>query len=61
MPSTRISPLLALTALTLGLTGCPEKDESPLEKAGEKIEDASDKAGDGVEQAGEKIEDAVEK
>ena len=50
--------LLALMLLpTLPLVGC-KSDDGPLEKAGEKLDDAVD--GDGpVEKAGEKLDKAV--
>lgn len=49
----------------LAITGCPD-NRSPLEKAGDKIDDAVEKVGDVVdkdgplEKAGEKVDDAVE-
>jgi hypothetical protein len=58
----RLALALAITALALGSTGCPEK--GPAEKAGEKIDETVDKLthpGEGpMEKAGRKAGEAVD-
>ena len=49
---------LAALMLLLTLGGCEEK--SPIEKAGDKVEDAADEVGDAVEDAADEVEDAVD-
>jgi hypothetical protein len=49
----------ALVVLALALMGCPEK-KGPLEKAGEKMDDAMDDVGDSLENAIETVGDKVE-
>lgn len=51
--------LLLIALLSLPLVGCAE-EKGPMEKAGEKIDDAVEEAKDGVEDVGEEIGDAVE-
>ncbi len=46
------------TAVTFGVAGCEEK--GPMEKAGERMDDALEDAGDAIEDAGEKIEDKTD-
>ena len=46
------------SALAAGMVGCEEK--GPMEKAGEKVDDAADKVGDAVKDAGEEIKDAAD-
>lgn len=50
--------MLAIGALTLGMTGC-KKEEGPAEKAGRALDNAANKAGKQVEKAGEAIQDAA--
>lgn len=45
--------------LAFGTVACVEK-KGPMEKAGEKIDDAVDDIGDNIEDAGDEIEDAVD-
>lgn len=61
-----VIPIVALLA-AVSLGAC-EKKEGPLERAGQKVDEAVEKAADKLEskegpaqQAGEKIDDAVEK
>jgi PBP1b-binding outer membrane lipoprotein LpoB len=62
---TRISILTAILAFSLFLAGCQE--EGPVEKAGEKIDEAVENVEEKInpqgpaEEAGEKIDEAVEK
>jgi len=51
---------VVMTALLAALTGC-QKQEGPLEKAGQKIDQAVEKTGDKINQTVEKIGDKVEK
>ena len=53
---TIFASLALVFLLTLG--GCEEK--SPIEKAGDKVEDAADEVGDAVEDAADEVEDAVD-
>ena len=59
----RIALALAISALALGSTGCPEK--GPAEKAGEQIDETVDKLthpNEGaMEKAGRKMDEAAEK
>ncbi|CAH1387148.1 hypothetical protein [Candidatus Nitrotoga sp. M5] len=50
---------LAVSALTLALLGCQEK-EGPAESAGKEIDKAAQKAGEQIEKAGDNIQDAAE-
>ena len=45
--------------LVFSLSACEKK--GPVEKAGEKVDDAIEKAGDNVEKAGDKIKEKTEK
>ena len=60
---TRLVRVLAVALLALLLWGCPEK-KGPMEKAGEKIDNAVENTGDKIEEAaddaGDAIEDAVD-
>jgi predicted small secreted protein len=49
---------LAMSALLVALSGC-EKQEGPMEQAGESIDNATESAGEHVEDAGEAIQDAA--
>ena len=49
---------LAISALLVALSGC-EKQEGPMEKAGQSIDNATESVGDHVENAGEAIQDAA--
>ena len=52
--------LLVLAALAvLALAGCDD-DKGPMQKAGEKMDNAAEKTGDAVKGAAEKTGDAVE-
>ena len=57
---TRLVRVLAVAVFALLLWGCPEK-KGPLEKAGEKIDNAVENAGDKIEDAADEVEDAVDK
>ena len=57
---TRLVRVLAVAVFALLLWGCPEK-KGPLEKAGEKIDNAVEDAGDKIEDAADEVEDAVDK
>ena len=57
---TRLVRVLAVAVFALLLWGCPEK-KGPLEKAGEKIDNAVEDAGDKLEDAADEVEDAVDK
>ena len=56
------SMVLAVAALCLVLTGCPERD-GPAERAGEAVDDAAESVGDALtpdgpaENAGEKLDE----
>lgn len=53
-----LSSAALIGALSLaGLSGC---EKGPMEKAGEKVDDAVEEAGDAIEDAGDKIEDALD-
>ena len=52
-----IATVIALSFAVAGLAAC-DKD-GPMERAGEKIDDAAKKTGESVEKAGEKLEDAA--
>ena len=51
--------LLLIALLSLPLVGCAE-EKGPMEKAGEKLDDAVEEAKDGVEDVGEEVGDAVD-
>lgn len=53
-----IAVLVAVPACFFTLSGCEEK--GPMEKAGEKVDDAAEKTGDAIEDAAEKTGDAIE-
>ena len=48
----KILSILLLALAAIALTACPEK-EGPLEKAGEKMDEAIDEAGDKIDEATE--------
>jgi predicted small secreted protein len=50
---------LLISALLVALSGC-EKQEGPMEKAGESIDNATESLGEHVEDAGESIQDAAQ-
>jgi len=58
---------IVLAFAVAGLAGCEkgpmeragEKADNAVEKAGDKLDNAADKVGDKVEQAGDKIKDAT--
>lgn len=53
--------LICLIPLTLAcglLVGC--EDDSALERAGERVEDAAEEVGDDIEDAAEEVEDAID-
>lgn len=50
---------LLLAAGALFLVGCAE-EKGPLEKAGEKADEAIEDAGDAIEDAADDVEDAVD-
>ena len=56
---TRLVRVLAVALFALLLLGCPEK-KGPMEKTGEKIDNAVENAGDKVEEAAEDAGDAIE-
>jgi hypothetical protein len=43
-----------------GVAGCEKEEKSPMEKAGEAVEEAADDAADTVEDAADDAEDAIE-
>ena len=49
---------LLISALLVALSGC-EKQEGPMEKAGESIDNATESVGEHIENAGEAIQDAA--
>ncbi len=56
MSRTRVSLMLMVLASAL-LAAC--ENEGPMEKAGEKIDEAVEKAGEQVEEAADKVKDAT--
>jgi hypothetical protein len=50
--------VIAFAASIFALGGCEEK--SPVEKAGDDIEDAAEDVGDAVEDAADEVKDAVD-
>lgn len=50
---------LVMSALLVALSGC-EKQEGPMEKAGQSIDNATESIGEHVEDAGEAIQDAAQ-
>lgn len=50
---------LLVALLALPLVGCAE-EQGPMEKAGEKIDDAVDEVSEDVEDVGEEVGDAVD-
>jgi hypothetical protein len=54
-----LSAALVISALLVALSGC-EKQQGPMEKAGESIDNATDSVGEHVEDAGEAIQDAAQ-
>ena len=57
-PVKTLSAALVMSALLFALSGC-EKQEGPMENAGESIDNATESVGDHVENAGEAIQDAA--
>lgn len=51
-------PFVLLTASLITLPACEKK--TPVERAGEKIEDATDEVGGAVEKMGDKVEDKTD-
>jgi len=57
-PVKTLSAALVISALLVALSGC-EKQQGPMEKAGQSIDNATESVGDHVENAGEAIQDAA--
>lgn len=57
----KLSLILFLGLAVAGMYACPDSDEGPAERAGEKIDDAAEDVGDKMEDAGDKMEDAADK
>jgi predicted small secreted protein len=57
-PVKTLSAALVISALLVALSGC-EKQEGPMEKAGQSIDNATESVGEHVENAGEAIQDAA--
>ena len=53
-----LSTALVMSALLVALPGC-EKQEGPMEKAGQSVDNATESVGEHVEDAGEAIQDAA--
>jgi predicted small secreted protein len=53
------SAVLIMSALLVALPGC-EKQEGPMEKAGQSIDNATESIGEHVEDAGEAIQDTAQ-
>jgi hypothetical protein len=51
---------MVATAVTFGVAGCTEKDESPVEEAGKDVGNALENIGDAVEDAGETVKEKTE-
>lgn len=59
-----IKKLLLILCLGLAVAGtyaCPDSNDGPAERAGEKIDDATEDVGDKMEDVGDKMEDAADK
>lgn len=52
-----IAAAIALSFAVAGLSACEK--EGPMERAGEKIDNAGEKVGETIENAGEKLQDAA--
>jgi hypothetical protein len=57
-PVRTLGAALVISALLVALSGC-EKQEGPMEKAGQSIDNATESVGEHVENAGEAIQDAA--
>jgi hypothetical protein len=55
--NTGIAAGIALCFAVAGLAACEK--EGPMERAGEKVDNAGKKAGETIENAGEKLQDAA--
>jgi predicted small lipoprotein YifL len=55
--SKNICIALMVSMLLAGLSGCEKK--GPMERAGEKIDNAAEKTGDSIKKAGEKIKESA--
>ena len=53
-----LSTVLIMSALLVALPGC-EKQDGPMEKAGQSIDNATESVGEHMEDAGEAIQDAA--
>ena len=53
------SAVLIMSVLLVALPGC-EKQEGPMEKAGQSIDNATESIGEHVEDAGEAIQDTAQ-
>jgi predicted lipoprotein len=58
-PVKTVSAALVMSALLVALSGC-EKQQGPVEQAGESIDNATESVGEHVEDAGDAIQDAAE-
>jgi predicted small secreted protein len=54
-----LSTALVISAFLVALSGC-EKQEGPMEKAGESVDNATESIGAHVEDAGEAIQDTAQ-
>jgi predicted small secreted protein len=57
-PVKTLSAALVISTLLVALSGC-EKQEGPMEKAGQSVDNATESVGEHVENAGEAIQDAA--
>jgi hypothetical protein len=54
-----LSTALVISAFLVALSGC-EKQEGPMEKAGESVDNATESIGEHVEDAGEALQDTAQ-
>ena len=57
----RLLLILFLGLSVAGMYACPDSNDGPAERAGEKIDDAAEDVGDKMEDVGDKAEDAADK
>lgn len=56
----KLANVALCAGLLFGVTGCPDDNDGPLERAGEEVDEAFDDKDDSADDAGDKLNEAKE-